>query len=101
MVKYIPRSLSKRIEELLSYFPAIGIVGPRQAGKTTLARHLQGDFLYLDLEDERDRSKLEADPYFFLERHEDRCVILDEGQQMPGLQLTGLNAFLKNYLPSL
>ncbi len=85
MVKYIPRSLSKRIGELLSYFPAVGIVGPRQAGKTTLARHLQGDFLYLDLEDERDRSKLEADPYFFLERHEQRCVILDEVQQMPDI----------------
>ncbi len=85
MVEYIHRRLTEKIKRLLGYFPAVGIVGARQIGKTTLARHLQGDFLYLDLEDDRDRSKLEADPYFFLERHRDLCVILDEVQQMPNL----------------
>jgi len=50
----IGRSLQQVIQKSLSFFPAVGILGPRQVGKTTLAKQLVSDltrpFLYFDLE---------------------------------------------------
>lgn len=58
----IQRAITRQILTDLSYFPAVGIIGPRQVGKTTLAKWLQNQLskpcLYLDLEAESDRSKL-------------------------------------------
>jgi len=85
MERYIPRAIEPELKKLLSFFPAVGIVGARQVGKTTLVRRWDRDFVYLDLEDDRDRAKLAADPHFFLERHKDKCVVLDEVQQMPDI----------------
>jgi hypothetical protein len=66
--------------------PAVCLLGPRQAGKTTLAleigKRLGG--LYLDLESEQDRTKL-AEPEAYLERHLDKLVILDEVHRTPNL----------------
>ncbi|MBX2928407.1 MAG: ATP-binding protein [Saprospiraceae bacterium] len=83
MDKFIHRAIEPELKRLLSYFPAVGIVGARQVGKTTLVKALDDNFVYLDLEDERDRAKLSADPHFFLRTYENRCVVLDEVQQMP------------------
>jgi predicted AAA+ superfamily ATPase len=82
----IKRKISLEFEEYLQLFPATGIIGPRQVGKTTLARQMAGsaDFLYLDLESPTDRDKLE-DPIYFLSQFSERCVILDEIQFMPKL----------------
>ena len=68
----------------MSQFPAVALLGPRQVGKTTLAREI-GDAagaLYLDLEHPGDRIKLE-DPADYLARHEGRLVILDEIHRLP------------------
>ena len=61
-------------------------MGPRQAGKTTLALEIAKDFIsvYLDLESEEDRAKL-ASPAHYLENHKDKLVILDEVQRIPGI----------------
>lgn len=62
-------------------------MGPRQCGKSTLARHLlkkQENVLFLDLELPSDLRKLE-DPEFFLREHADRLVCIDEIQQRPDL----------------
>lgn len=83
MVKYIERTIDPELRKLLSYFPAVGVVGARQVGKTTLVKALDIDAVYLDLEDDRDRAKLAADPHFFLKTYEGQCVVLDEVQQMP------------------
>ncbi len=96
MENYIPRIAEKEIRELMSFFPAVAIVGPRQVGKTTLARHLSPDFIYLDLEDERDRAKIEADIFFFLDRYKDKCVILDEIQELPNL-FKNLRSIIDSY----
>ncbi len=73
---------------LLQQFPAVALLGPRQVGKTTLALALaeeQGEqALYLDLELPSDRAKL-VEPELYLERHEDRLVILDEIHRLPGI----------------
>lgn len=74
------------IQEYLSMFPAVGLLGPRQVGKTTLVKSLKLDkeSLYIDLEKASDRAKL-LDPELFLKSHTDKTVILDEIQLMPEL----------------
>jgi len=66
--------------------PAVGLLGPRQSGKTTLALDVgvPRDAVYLDLESESDRGKL-AEPEAYLSAHLDRLVILDEIHRAPGL----------------
>jgi uncharacterized protein len=84
----IQRAANARLVELLSRFPAVALLGPRQVGKTTLALSLTGEGgfspLYLDLELPSDRAKL-ADPELYLSAHEDRLVILDEIHRLPGI----------------
>ncbi len=78
------RYAAKDLLELLEEFPAIAIVGPRQVGKTTLAKwlisELKKDCIYLDLENPRDELKLQ-DPILFFENNMDKCIILDEIQR--------------------
>lgn len=66
--------------------PAVALLGPRQAGKTTLALAISErlDAVYLDLESEQDRAKL-ASPELYLGERLDRLVILDEVHRVPGL----------------
>jgi len=69
-------------------FPAVALLGPRQAGKTTLA-HLVADELaekavYLDLELPSDRAKL-SDPELYFSAHENQLVILDEIHRAPNV----------------
>src|SRR5208283_4465169 len=89
----IPRRLNSRLNELLRHSPAVVLLGPRQAGKTTLALEIgeKTASIYLDLEDENDRAKL-ANPSLYLTDHEDELVILDELHRVPELfqQLRGV-----------
>lgn len=82
----ITRNIEAVLLEYLEIFPAVGIVGPRQIGKTTLAKSLSKyqKIHYLDLESAADRQKL-TDPVLYLSNHTDKLVILDEIQQMPEL----------------
>jgi predicted AAA+ superfamily ATPase len=84
----IHRWAEVRVRELLARFPAVALVGPRQVGKTTLALRLvdqpESKAVYLDLELPSHRAKL-ADPELYLNAQEDRLVILDEIQRLPGL----------------
>ncbi len=84
---YIERFLQQRIIQDLSYFPMVGILGPRQCGKSTLARHLVKNLphtVYLDLELPSDANKLN-DPELYLDQHKDALVCLDEIQRKPEL----------------
>lgn len=82
-----PRLVQRHLADLLAQFPAVALLGPRQAGKTTLAlaesgRH--GGALYLDLELPSAQRQLD-DAEAFLLAHRNRLVILDEVQRMPEL----------------
>lgn len=82
----ISRRILPRLKELLGRFPAVVLIGPRQVGKTTLAKSCLGnsDGLYLDLESQRDLRKL-SDPEDYLSQRERQLVVLDEVQRAPDL----------------
>ncbi len=69
-------------------FPAVGLVGPRQVGKTTLARMIEAKstsrVLHLDLESQEDLAKL-SNAELLLGQYVDRLVVIDEAQQKPDL----------------
>ena len=85
--RVIDRRHKRHVLQHLEETPAVALLGPRQVGKTTLARAIAAetsDCLYLDLENPADAARL-ADPGRYLELHADRLVILDEIQRMPDL----------------
>lgn len=67
----------------LERFPAVGLIGARQVGKTTLAKMIRErwprESLYLDLERPADYASL-SEPERFLVRHADKLVVIDEIQ---------------------
>jgi uncharacterized protein len=82
----IERRLLDTVRNALKHQAAVVLLGPRQVGKTTLARLVGGatDSIYLDLEAAEDRGKL-ADPAHYLREHAGKLVILDEIQRTPQL----------------
>ncbi len=80
----IERILRDELETLLAEYPIITILGPRQSGKTTLARHYLADFNYRNLELPDVREFAEEDPKGFLS-DAGEPVIIDEIQRVPKL----------------
>lgn len=82
----IRRSLEKQLKQYLDQFPAVALLGPRQVGKTTLAKSLSPDkpALYLDLENPVDLAKLD-DAREYLSGHQEKLIIIDEVQRAPAL----------------
>lgn len=83
----IERLLAADVHERLGFYPGVVLLGPRQVGKTTLARAIAAehpDALVLDLERPSDRAQL-AEPELFLAQHRHRLVVLDEVQMLPEL----------------
>lgn len=87
MQRYINRYVTGELQQSLSQNPVTALIGPRQCGKSTLARHVlqnRKDALFLDLELPPDMRKL-GDPELFLQEHADRLVCIDEVQLKPDL----------------
>jgi hypothetical protein len=71
----------------MQLFPVVAILGPRQCGKSTLARELGKDidnFLFIDLEDPSDRLRIN-DLSLFFNLNKNATVCIDEAQLMPNL----------------
>jgi hypothetical protein len=75
----LPRQTRRVLLERLEGYPAVALIGPRQCGKTTLARSLGGE--YFDLEQAADRLRLDLEWDRLAAGR--RLVILDEAQSWP------------------
>lgn len=80
----IPRTAAKTLAQLAKRYPVVAITGPRQSGKTTLARKVFADKAYVSLEDPDQREFATNDPRGFLENYAEGAV-LDEVQRCPEL----------------
>ena len=80
----IPRAATPTLERLAKGFPVIVISGPRQSGKTTLAKSVFSHKTYVSLENPDERAFALEDPKRFLQRFPDGAV-LDEVQRCPEL----------------
>jgi hypothetical protein len=78
------RNIGRKINDLLTFFPVVIILGVRQCGKTTLAKMLRPDWHYFDLERSRDFDFVTGDFDFFVKEHP-HSVIIDEAQRHPPL----------------
>ncbi|MEK7269316.1 MAG: AAA family ATPase, partial [Planctomycetota bacterium] len=75
----ISRIYAQQVRDRLGKFPAVAILGPRQCGKTTLARQFGG--IYFDMETEGSRTRLDAE--WDALAGSKSLVIIDEAQQAP------------------
>lgn len=83
----LPRRAAGEVVSRLKSSPAVALLGPRQCGKSTLAKSILSEnkrSVYLDLERPSDLSKL-SDPELYLRPHQDHLVCLDEIQRRPDL----------------
>ena len=80
----IRRDIHDEVVACASEYPAITITGPRQAGKTTLARAVFPDYRYVSFEQPIAREQFQTDPIAFLLQHADGAVF-DEVQHVPEL----------------
>ncbi len=80
----IEREIAAEFRQAMSEFKSVTILGPRQSGKTTLARTVFSQKEYVSLEDPDIRLQAEADPRQFLKRYKDGAIF-DEIQRLPNL----------------
>lgn len=80
----LERSAAKKILEMATKFPVVALIGPRQSGKTTLAKMAFPAYNYVSLENPDMQLFASSDPRAFLKTY-DKYVILDEIQKVPEL----------------
>lgn len=81
---YIKRDLGPKIQVYASQFPVVAILGPRQSGKTTMAREIFNKHTYVSLENLDIRIFAQEHPRDFLDTYKnERGIILDEFQNAP------------------
>lgn len=86
-MKYIPRILEKSVVTSISDNPITAVLGPRQCGKSTMAKRIasqQANSIFLDLEKSSDLQKL-VDPEWFFSSQKEKLICLDEIQRRPDL----------------
>ena len=79
------RIIGRKVLEFAKSYPVVTITGPRQSGKTTLAKMLFPGYRYVNLESLTEREFAKSDPVAFLRQFESDNVIIDEVQRVPEL----------------
>lgn len=83
-MQMIERAITPVFRRVAGQYPVVTLTGPRQCGKTTLARHLFPDWDYVNMESPLIRAEFRDDPQGFLNRHAAPCIF-DEIQNTPEL----------------
>ena len=86
-MKYIHRNIEEELLNAIKQTPVTALIGPRQCGKSTLAKEIIKDFkkaIYLDLERPSDLKKLDDAEWFFSSQ-KDNLFCIDEIQRKPDL----------------
>lgn len=94
-MKIIKRDITQEVIDLAKQYPVITITGPRQSGKTTLAKQVFPELPYYSLENIATRERALSDPIGFLDKITEG-VILDEIQRAPEL-LSYIQGIVDNY----
>ena len=80
----IKREMAARIKQGAKQVPVIAIIGPRQSGKSTLAKAIFKDHTYLDMQDAELFDFATKDPKGFLNTYKNKHgIIVDEAQYVP------------------
>jgi len=83
---YIRRDITEQIKSGASQIPVLGIIGPRQSGKSTLVKEIFKDHVYLDMQDAELFDFANKDPKGFLSSYKnEHGLIIDEAQYAPKL----------------
>ena len=96
---YLKRLVKQKITSYQNIFPVIGILGPRQCGKSTLVKHFLKDIknvAYFDLEKYDDLAKITENPLAFFDTYQDKIICLDEIQKLPHIFATMRGVIDKN-----
>jgi len=81
--KYVKRQIESVVKSYSAQFPVVVVTGPRQAGKTTMLKHLSaGKCSYSSFDDLTTRKMAEDDPVFFI-KNLVKPAIIDEIQYVP------------------
>lgn len=83
----IQRKITPYLQDMARYFPVVTILGPRQSGKTTLAKQIFPNHVYVNLENKTARDIAMSDPNAFFDLYKPP-VIIDEVQRVPELLST-------------
>jgi hypothetical protein len=81
---YRQRVIEAKLREYLQHFPAVGLTGPRQSGKSTLLKHQLKNYQYVTFDDDRVRVQFQEDPIKFM-RIYSHHVVFDEVQKVPAI----------------
>jgi predicted AAA+ superfamily ATPase len=84
MINVVPRAAQKTLQQMADEYPVLTIAGPRQSGKTTLARSSFPSKPYVSLAEPDSRETADTDPKRFLQRYAEGAII-DEAQRCPRL----------------
>ena len=71
----IKREISSVLQEMACSFPAIALMGPRQCGKTTLAKAIFSNLPYVTLEDPDVKNAALSDPRYFLGKYKNGAIL--------------------------
>lgn len=80
----VNRTMAEKVKQMATKMPVLSITGPRQSGKTTLAKTVFPKHNYVNLENPDVLDEAKADPRSFLSQHK-HGLIIDEAQKMPEL----------------
>jgi uncharacterized protein len=94
------RNAKARVHELLNEFRIVYIAGPRQSGKTTLAKVVAAErgMAYLSLDEPSVLASARSDPYGFIEAIGSKNIVIDEFQYVP--ELVSVVKLVSDQLPS-